>query len=82
MQPHNILVGDDGRVCGVLDWEAAKSGPPAFDFGWWDWYGRHRSTPWPTERLLERYGDVPDDTDELRRLVVLRIETRASMLSS
>ena len=76
VQPTNLLIGDDGLVTGLLDWEAAKSGPPAFDFGWWDWFSRARGTPWPTERLLERYGDVPDDTDELRRLVVLRVETR------
>lgn len=76
VQPTNLLVGDDGRVSGVLDWEAAKSGPPAFDFGWWDWFSRIRPTPWSTARLLERYGEVDDDTDELRRLVVLRVWTR------
>lgn len=74
IQPSNLLIGDDDRVSGVLDWEAAKSGPPAFDFGWWDWYSGHFPTPWTTEQLLERYGEVPDGTDELRRLVVRRIE--------
>lgn len=78
IQPTNLLIGDDGRVSGVLDWEAAKSGPPAFDFGWWDWYGKHHGTPWPTERLLQHYGETPDGTDEIRRLVVRRIERSVS----
>jgi aminoglycoside phosphotransferase (APT) family kinase protein len=76
VQPFNVLIGDDDQVAGVLDWEAAKSGPPAFDLGWWDWFSVSRSTPWPTERLLEHYGDVPDDTDELRPLVVQRVWMR------
>lgn len=76
IQPANLLIGDDGRVSGILDWEAAKSGPPAFDFGWWDWYSACFGTPWPTERLLAHYGDVPNGTDELRRLVMQRIESR------
>ena len=74
IQPTNVLVGEDGRVSGVLDWEAAKSGPPAFDFGWWDWYSARYGTCWTTEQLLEHYGEVPDGTHELRRLVVRRIE--------
>ena len=84
LQPFNVLVGDDGQVTGVLDWEAAKSGPPAFDFGWWDWFSQHTPTPWSTEELLEHYGDVPEETDALRNLVMLRIEIRmqCSRLSS
>ena len=79
VQPFNVLVEGD-RVSGVLDWEAAKAGPPAFDFGWWDWFSGAWATPWPTERLLEHYDrDHLLDRDELamlRRLVVLRVWLR------
>lgn len=79
VQPFNILVDGD-RVTGVLDWEAAKSGPPAFDFGWWDWFSASWSTPWRTDVMLEHYD--PDrrldreELDELRRLVVTRVWLR------
>jgi aminoglycoside phosphotransferase (APT) family kinase protein len=77
VQPFNLLVDADDRVTGVLDWEAAKSGPPAFDLGWWDWFSVGWSTPWPTERMLEHYEpDDRDELDELRRLVVRRVWMR------
>lgn len=78
-QPSNLLVAGD-RVSGVLDWEAAKAGPPAFDFGWWDWFGASFSNPWPTDRLLAHYDpDGRIDRAELavvRRLVVGRVWLR------
>ena len=69
LQPTNLLVDGD-RVTGVLDWEAAKAGPPALDLGWWDWWGTVAGTPWPL--------DEPADDDEaaLRRLVQVRVELR------
>ena len=79
VQPFNLLV-DGGRVTGVLDWEAAKAGPPAFDLGWWDWFSTSWSTPWPTEAMLEHYD--PDgrldreELDEVLRLVVTRVWLR------
>lgn len=79
VQPFNVLV-DGERVTGVLDWEAAKAGPIAFDFGWWDWFSAAWATPWTTEGLLEHYDrDHLLDRDELvmvRRLVVLRVWLR------
>ena len=74
LQPHNLLVDGD-RVVGVLDWEAAKAGPPAFDLGWWDWFSAAWSTPWPTDRMLAHY-DPGGDVDELRELVVDRVWLR------
>ena len=79
LQPSNLLVEGD-QVSGILDWEAAKAGPPAFDFGWWDWFGSAFSTPWPTDRLLAHYDpDGRIDRAELatvRRLVVCRVWLR------
>ncbi|MGI8794568.1 MAG: phosphotransferase [Acidimicrobiales bacterium] len=74
------LLADGNRITGVLDWEAAKSGPPALDFGWWDWFTDVWGNPWPTDRLLHHYD--PDgrlDREELsalRSLVVRRVWTR------
>jgi aminoglycoside phosphotransferase (APT) family kinase protein len=79
VQPFNLLVQAD-RVTGVLDWEAAKSGPPAFDLGWWDWFSVGWGTPWPADAMLPHYdpgGDVDrEELNELRRLVVLRVWLR------
>jgi aminoglycoside phosphotransferase (APT) family kinase protein len=66
-QPTNLLV-DGRRVTGVLDWEAAKAGPPWLDLGWWDWWRAVVGAPWP----LAPHGERGD----LRRLVRLRIELR------
>jgi aminoglycoside phosphotransferase (APT) family kinase protein len=79
LQPDNLLV-TAGRVSGLIDWEAAKSGPPALDFGWWDWCSSRWPTPWPTDALLDHY-DPDHDLDrteltELRRLVVCRVWAR------
>lgn len=79
VQPTNILVEDD-RVTGLLDWEAAKSGPPALDFGWWDWWSTAFETPWSTDELLDAYD--PDggldrvEVAEVRQLVQLRVWAR------
>jgi aminoglycoside phosphotransferase (APT) family kinase protein len=79
VQPFNVLVEGD-RVTGVVDWEAAKAGPPAFDFGWWDWFSAARSTPWPTDLLLVHYDPEHrldrDELAHLRRLVVTRVWLR------
>lgn len=75
-QPENILVAE-GRVTGVVDWEAAKSGPPGLDLGWWDWWSEAFATPWTGDALAAAYG--PADvaaTERLRQLVVLRVWVR------
>lgn len=64
LQPTNVLVDGD-RVTGVIDWEAAKAGPPALDLGWWDWWTTIAGTPWPLG------GDEP-----VRRLVPRRVDLR------
>jgi aminoglycoside phosphotransferase (APT) family kinase protein len=85
VQPFNVLVVGD-RVTGVVDWEAAKAGPPALDFGWWDWFGAGWGTPWPTDRLLAAYdphGELDrEELSELRRLVVLRVWLRELLAGS
>ena len=74
--PMNVLV-QDGRVSGVVDWESAKSGPAALDFGWWDWFSTRHSTPFAVDEMLPGYcrrRDVDMDAlTEQRQLVRLRI---------
>ncbi|HUR49007.1 MAG TPA: aminoglycoside phosphotransferase family protein [Acidimicrobiales bacterium] len=74
--PSNILV-HGGQISGVIDWESAKGGPAAFDFGWWDWFEAAFSVPFTCNELIAAYGahravDV-DELREMRRLVVMRI---------
>ena len=79
LQPHNLLVVGD-EVSGVLDWEAAKAGPPSLDLGWWDWFSGAWSTPWAGDDLVDAYDPEGSlDREELatmRRLVVLRVWLR------
>ncbi len=79
IQPFNLLV-HEGRIAGVLDWEAAKSGPPAFDFGWWDWWSVARQTPWTTDQVVDAYdpnGRLDRaEINAIRELVQVRIWTR------
>jgi aminoglycoside phosphotransferase (APT) family kinase protein len=79
VSPDNLLVdlrdGHPDQVSVLLDWESAKGGPPALDFGWWDHIGGAALVP--TETLIEAYeaeiGAPVDHVDELRRLVRIRI---------
>jgi len=71
--PSNVLFeGTDLR--GVLDWESAKSGPPAIDLSWWD---RLTDPPVATDAILSAYRRVrpidPEPLGLLRRLCRLRI---------
>ncbi|MER6951602.1 phosphotransferase [Nonomuraea sp. NPDC000554] len=72
--PDNILAAD-GRVSAVIDWEAAKSGPPELDIGWWDCFFETPATP--VGRVIEGYelskSFDPSRLSVLRHLTVLRV---------
>jgi aminoglycoside phosphotransferase (APT) family kinase protein len=75
--PANILVRG-AKVVAVLDWESAKGGHPALDFGWWDFVGGGDLVP--TGELVRAYRhaagtDIGDlgDLDALRALVRIRV---------
>jgi aminoglycoside phosphotransferase (APT) family kinase protein len=57
--PANVLVRGD-EVVAVLDWESAKGGPPALDFGWWDWITTTGGQPRPfaADAMFEGYESV------------------------
>lgn len=73
--PSNVLVDARGRVTGILDWEAVKSGPPEIDIGWWDCF--FNTPELRTTALIdgyERHGNFdPDRLAALRHLVVIRV---------
>lgn len=74
--PDNILVDSLGEPVAVVDLEAAKSGPPALDLGWWDCMFDSELTP--SDALVRGYrrqGMGGDDRvlDALRHLTALRI---------
>jgi aminoglycoside phosphotransferase (APT) family kinase protein len=75
-RPGNILVAD-GSVVGIIDWESARSGPAALDFGWWDWWASTHGVPFSTDALLHAYAQVrPIDGGRIavvRQLSGLRI---------
>lgn len=73
--PDNILVDAGGEPVAVVDFEAAKSGPPALDLGWWDCMFDSAETP--SDALVRGYrragGAVDGTTNALRHLTVIRI---------
>jgi aminoglycoside phosphotransferase (APT) family kinase protein len=73
--PANLLVRESGEIAGVIDWEAAKSGPPEMDIGWWDCFSNTLATP--TEQLLTGYERLVSFESArlaaLRHLTVIRV---------
>ena len=73
--PANLLVDEAGHISGIIDWEAAKSGPPEMDIGWWDCFFDTRETP--AARLLAGYENLsafdPVRLSALRHLTVIRV---------
>jgi aminoglycoside phosphotransferase (APT) family kinase protein len=53
--PEHVLVDERGDLVGVLDWEEADLGDPAWDFAWWI-----HEMPDVGERALAAYGGAPD----------------------
>ena len=74
--PDNVLVDEGGKPVAVVDFEAAKSGPPALDLGWWDCMFDSPATP--SDALVRGYQRVDIGVDSqtvsaLRHLTVLRV---------
>ncbi len=58
--PEHILITNDGRLAGIIDWGDAQLGDPAIDFAWLLF-----GSPAEGERALRAYGVTPDE--RLRR---------------
>ena len=67
-RPGNLLF--EGPVLtGIIDWEAAKRGPAALDFAWWDWATRLSNVPITSEDLIPGYRAFRSiEADPLRML--------------
>lgn len=52
------LLFDGSALVGVIDWEAAKRGPAALDFAWWDWATRQADVPIASEDLIAGYQEI------------------------
>ena len=71
VSPTNVLVLD-GRITGIVDWEAVKGAPPSNDIAWWSTFVPDAAV----EALLRGYrahAGPGDDLAELVRLSRLRI---------
>lgn len=82
--PQHILV-HEGQVSGFIDFEFPRSGDPAWEFAYWDYYtGQQpfRGPRIPTSWLLEGYQSVvPCDATFEQRVVVGRLELGLQLLA-
>jgi len=82
--PQQILVSD-GQVSGFIDFEFPRSGDPAWEFAYWDYYtGRQpfRGPGIPTRWLLEGYGQsVPLDVMFHVRIAAWRLALGLELLA-
>ncbi len=51
--PVNVVIGPDGEIAALLDFEYAGAGPALLDVAWWGWVVRHHhpeawTAAWPT----------------------------------
>jgi len=76
--PINVVIGADGEISALLDFEHAGEGPALLDIAWWGWVVRHHHpeqwvTAWPA--FLAAAGLEPGDIEA--RLHELALQTLA-----
>jgi aminoglycoside phosphotransferase (APT) family kinase protein len=80
--PVNVVVGPDGEIAALLDFEHAGVGPALLDVGWWGWVVRHHhpaawTAAWPT--FLSAAGLEPGHIEaRLHGLVLRTLADRAA----
>jgi aminoglycoside phosphotransferase (APT) family kinase protein len=80
--PINVVMGADGEIAALLDFEHAGRGPVHLDVAWWGWVVRHHhheawTAAWPT--LLAAAGLEPGHPEErLHALVLQALAARAA----
>ncbi len=81
--PINVIIGADGEIGALLDFEHAGEGPALLDVAWWGWVVRHHhpegwAAAWPT--FLAAAGLEPGDVDV--RLHALALKTLADRVAA
>jgi aminoglycoside phosphotransferase (APT) family kinase protein len=77
LSPTNVLV-HDGRISGIVDWEAVKGAPPANDLAWWSTVA---PDDLPVEALVAGYQRVTPLGDDVATVFALaRLRILAGML--
>lgn len=84
--PVNVIMGMDGEIGALLDFEHAGPGPALLDVAWWGWVVRHHhpeawAAAWPT--FLEAAGlEVGRVDARLHELVLRALADRAASAGS
>lgn len=81
--PVNVVLGADGEIAALLDFEHAGAGPALLDVAWWGWVVRHHhpdawSVAWPTflaAAAIPQHGHLEA---ELHELVLQALAERAA----
>jgi len=73
--PINVVIGADGEIGALLDFEHAGEGPALLDVAWWGWVVRHHhpegwAAAWST--FLAAAGLEPGDVEERLHELVLK----------
>jgi aminoglycoside phosphotransferase (APT) family kinase protein len=81
--PINVVIGADGEIGALLDFEHAGEGPALLDVAWWGWVVRHHhpegwAAAWPT--FLAAAGLEPGDVEV--RLHELALKTLADRVAA
>ena len=80
--PVNVVVGADGEIAALLDFEHSGTGPALLDAAWWGWVVRHHhpeawTAAWPT--FLAAAGIEPGHVEvRLHELVLRTLASRAA----
>jgi aminoglycoside phosphotransferase (APT) family kinase protein len=57
--PNNILIGPDGAIAAVIDWEWSRLGDPITDAAWLEWALRMHYPSSDPAAFYEGYGHLP-----------------------
>src|SRR4051812_23671434 len=85
LAPINVVLGADGAVAALLDFEHAGVGDPLTDVAWWGWVVRHHHpdawvAAWPTF-CAAAGADRESDGPALRALMLDELSRRAAAAS-
>jgi aminoglycoside phosphotransferase (APT) family kinase protein len=76
--PVNVIVGPDGEILALVDFEHARLGSPMADVAWWGWVVRHHHpdawrAAWPTFRAAAGVPSGDPADAEIRAVMLVRL---------